>query len=174
MKKIIFALLLSFSIPAVASAVEGIAVVDIEDVRKQSVAIEKIQSEVQKKRKQFQDKVQAKQDEMREGQKKLAEQRSLLAKDVYEGKIKEFQTKANEISRELQQQRLDYDKALTLANNEVTVVIAEIVAELAKEKGFNLAVPSTVVLYYTQPLDITKEVVSRLNKKLPKVKTKLP
>lgn len=173
-KSLFFAFIISLMLPLASYAAEAIAVVDMEEVLKQSVAIDKIENQVKQKRKAFQEKVQSKEEELRDKQKKLAEQRSLLAKDAYETQVKEFQLKANEISRELQQQRVAYDKASSAAINEVKTAIAEIVNNLAAEKKFQLALPSGVLLYYTRELDITQEVITRLNKKLPSVKTKLP
>ena len=40
---------------------------------------------------------------------------------------------------------------------------------LSKEQGFDVALPSSQVLYGKETLDISDEVLARLNKQLPKV-----
>jgi len=43
---------------------------------------------------------------------------------------------------------------------------------MAKEKGFTLAIPSSQVLYYDSSLEISDEVLKRLNEKLPSLTVK--
>lgn len=174
MRPLFFALLFVVALPFTSMAQETIAIVDMQEVMKESVAIQKIQDQIKDKRKEFQEDVQKKEEDLREDEKKLVEQRALLAKEAYESKARDLQERVNEINRGLQKKRIEYDKASKAAVDEVQQVIADIVNDLASEKKFKIALPSAVVLFYGNELDITAEVVTRLNKKLPKVKTKLP
>ena len=169
----LFALVVGLFLPFASFAQDVIAVVDMQQVMDGSVAIEKVQEQIKKKYKSFQEEVQKKEESLREEEKKLIEQRSLLAKEAYQEKEKDLLKKINQVNRDLQEKRIQDGKKVKEAEQEVKEAIAAIVKNLASEKKFNLAIPSAVALYYDIKLDITKEVISRLNKELPKVKTKL-
>jgi Skp family chaperone for outer membrane proteins len=46
--------------------------------------------------------------------------------------------------------------------------IKDIIAEISKEKELDLIVPASQTLYYNDNLDISAEVLKRLNKKIRK------
>jgi Skp family chaperone for outer membrane proteins len=156
-----------------ASLANDIAVVNVQQVLQESVAMQKVQEQVKVKRKSFQDEVVKKEESLRGEEKKLLEQRSLLAKEAFEEKAKELQTKVNDVNRTLQEKRIKYDTLYNQAVDEVQVAVNSIVGELAKEKNFKIALPKNAVLYSVSELDITKDVVTRLNTNLPKVKVDL-
>ncbi len=56
--------------------------------------------------------------------------------------------------------------------DEIQKAVTGIVADMAKEKGFSIAIPTSQILYADPKLDITDEVLKRLNQKLPKLDVK--
>jgi Skp family chaperone for outer membrane proteins len=64
------------------------------------------------------------------------------------------------------------DSGFEHALSDIQKSVNEVIAELAKEKGFTLAVPTSQILYADPSMDVSKEVLERLNKKLPTVTVK--
>ena len=62
------------------------------------------------------------------------------------------------------------DQAAAAALNEVRTAMIEVVGELADSRGFNLVLPSSGLLLFSPKIDLTDEVLGRLDKKLPNVK----
>jgi Skp family chaperone for outer membrane proteins len=62
------------------------------------------------------------------------------------------------------------DRAFAGALNDIQKQIGKIVEKLSKEKGYEVVVPTSQILYVDSTLDITDEVRTRLDKKLPTVK----
>jgi Skp family chaperone for outer membrane proteins len=56
--------------------------------------------------------------------------------------------------------------AMSKVNDEIKTIIADI----SKEKSLDLIVPAAQTLYYKDELDISNEVLKRLNKEVTKVK----
>ena len=50
--------------------------------------------------------------------------------------------------------------------------IKDIIADIAKEKDFEVIIPSSQTLYYKDALDISNEVLKKLNKKITKADVK--
>jgi Skp family chaperone for outer membrane proteins len=55
------------------------------------------------------------------------------------------------------------------AVNEVKTALIEIVTEIADERGFNLVLPSSQVLFFSRQIDLTDEVLSKLDARLSQV-----
>ena len=53
--------------------------------------------------------------------------------------------------------------------NEVKGALIEIVTGIAEERGFNLVLPSSQVLFFSRQIDLTEEVLSKLNDRLAQV-----
>jgi Skp family chaperone for outer membrane proteins len=55
------------------------------------------------------------------------------------------------------------------ALNEVKEALIAIVTSIADERGFNLVLPSSEVLFFARSLDLTEEVLAKLDARLPEV-----
>ena len=65
--------------------------------------------------------------------------------------------------------RSKLDKGLAKALSDIQQKVTSIVEAVAKERGFDIAVSGTTVLYTSGSQDITDEVLSRLNNELPNI-----
>ena len=70
----------------------------------------------------------------------------------------------------VQERRRQLDQAKALALNEVRSAVIEIVGELADIRGFNLVLPTSGLLLFSPQIDLTEEVLRRLDARLPNVK----
>ncbi len=169
-----FALLamLCAATPAVAGDAPSIAVVNIQQIMREATAAKSVRDQLESKQKAFQADITKKEEALQKEDQELGKQQSVLSKEAFAEKAKAFRTKATEVQKEVQAKKALLDNAFERALNDIQKAVNEIIADLAKEKGFALAVPTSQVLYADEKMDISKDVLDRLNKKLPKLDVK--
>ena len=171
MKYLKHALFLVFiTLSGAAFSAETIAVIDMQKVRAGSVAINKVLEKIKKKRDSYQAEITKQEESLRDGEKKLAEQHALLTPEAFKAKRDDFQKQKIEVLRGVQEKRAQLDKIYSAALVELQKSVIEIVAQLSKEKGFDIALPLAQVVYSSPSLDITDQVLEKVNKKLPSIK----
>ena len=69
-----------------------------------------------------------------------------------------------------QERRRQLDQVAAAALNEVRAAMIQVVGELAEARGFNLVLPSSGLLLFSPQIDLTDEVLARLDQKLPNIK----
>ncbi len=162
---------LAFSAPAFAEGT-SIATVNYQMLMSSSSAAKSAHEQIDSKSKSMQSEISKKAEQFQKDSQELEKQRSVMAKDAFEEKKRAFAEKVTSAQKEVQSKRAILDSASEHAGNELHKTISEIVTEMAKEKGFTLVIPSSQILYGDSKLDITNEVMEKLNKKLPKVDIK--
>lgn len=156
--------------PALAETT--VAVVNTQKIMRDSKAAQSVRSQLQAKQKTFQADLDAKEKQLMAEDQALVKQRNSVEKAAFEQKVKDFRTRASEAQREVQTKKLAVDKALAVSLESIQNTVLDIVKEVAAEKKITLVVSSAQVLYTDSALDITNEVLDRLNKKLPTVAVK--
>jgi outer membrane protein len=149
-----------------------IAVVNIQQVMKDSTAAKSINSQLEAKQKSFQAELTKRDEDLQKEEKELAGQKGVLSKDAFEEKTKTFRKKVADVQKDVQTKKIMLDNGYARALSEIQKAVADIVADLAKEKGFSVAIPTSQLLYGDSKLDISSDVLDRLNKKLSKVDVK--
>lgn len=163
--------LLGFTAPAFADDAK-IAVVNIQQIMRESTAAKSVREQLESKQKSFQADITKKEEALQKEDQELAKKQSVLSKEAFAEKAKAFRSKATEVQKEVQAKKAMLDGGFERALNDIQKAVNEIIADMAKEKGFALAVPTSQVLYADDKMDISKEVLDRLNKKLPKLDVK--
>lgn len=173
---LITATIMHLASPALAQdakpAASTIAVVNIQEIMKESTAAKSVREQLESKQKDFQAEITKKEESLKKEDQELAKQKSVLSKEAFEKKATEFRKKASEMQKEVQSKKSLLDAGFENALGDIQKAVNEVIAELAKEKGFTLAIPSSQILYSDSQMDISKEVLDRLNKKLPKIAVK--
>lgn len=155
-----------------AAVTPSIAVVNIQEIMKDSTAAKSVREQLEAKQKDFQAEITKKEEDLKKEDQELGKQKSVLSKEAFEKKATEFRKKAAEMQKEVQSKKALLDSGFENALNDIQKSVSDVISELAKEKGFNVAIPSSQILYSDPKMDISKEVLDRLNKKLPKVTVK--
>lgn len=155
-----------------ASAETVVGVVNTQKIMRDAKAAQSVRSQLQAKQKSFQAELDAKEKQLLAEDQSLAKQQSSVEKAAFEQKVKEFRAKAAQAQRDVQQKKAAVDKALAESLASIQNTVLAITKEVAAEKKMNLVVSSTQTLYAEPSLDITQEVLDRLNKKLPNVAVK--
>lgn len=148
---------------------EEIAIIDIQKIITESLAAKSIATQIEKKRDEFQAEVEKEEEKLHSDDQSLSEQRSVLSKEVFEQKAKEFRSKVVEAQRMVQSRRAQLDKAHVKALEKVRKHTLDIVDGLSGKKNFKVVLPKAQVFYSKNELDISDEILKKLNEKLPKV-----
>ncbi len=149
------------------------AAVNIQKIMRDSQAAQSVRTQVEAKRGTFQKEMSELEEQLRVKNQELAKQRTLLSAEAFEEKRKQFRADVGEAQKKVQEKRIALDKAFSETLGQIQAALNEIVAQLAQEKGFNMAIPTSQILYAAPELDVTDEVLVRLNKKLPSVALKV-
>lgn len=146
------------------------AVVDHQRIMRDSRAARSIQQQLEVRRKLYLDQLAKEEQRLNELGKELARQRGVLAAEAFAARRKEYEEAVQALQRASNERRRQLDEALGAANAQVRQALKEIVDELAEARGFNLVLPASALLLFSPKIDITEEVLARLDRKLPSVK----
>lgn len=157
--------------PAVAQQMEPtvVAVVDLQHLLRDSKAGQAIEGQMEQLRQTFADQVSQQESDLRQEEKDLQEQATLLAPDVLAERRRQFEEKVVNLQRDVRTQQQALEQTYAGGVGQIRQVIIEILSEMVDERGIDLVVPQTAVLVGTRSLDITTEVLSRLDEQLPSV-----
>ncbi len=151
-----------------------IAVVDVQFVLQKSTAASSVRAQVDKLRAEYQDQVNAREQELRKQEQELKRQQSILAPHAFDAKRREFQRRVSEVQREVQQRLRQLDQIRAQGLQGIERALRPIIIDLSRERGFNLVLASTQLVFAARSLDITQTVLERLNQALPTVSLGAP
>ncbi|MFL5335890.1 MAG: OmpH family outer membrane protein [Geminicoccaceae bacterium] len=146
------------------------AVIDYQRILRDARAARAIRDQVESRRRIYQDEIAKEEQRLHEADKDLASQRSVLSPEALAEKRAAFEGEVAEVQRMAQERRRQLDQAAAAALNEVRSAMIQVVGELSDSRGFNLVVPSSGLLLFSPQIDLTADVLARLDLKLPNVK----
>lgn len=147
-----------------------IAVVDIQALLKDSKAAQDIETQLTTIRKNFQAEVEKEEKTLRDSEKKIMDQRGKISEDELKTKAAEFQKQVAASQKKVQDRKNKLDKALATAIGKLRSQIVKIVAEIGDKSGLDLVLARTDVVIVAKSLDVTAQVLERINAELPTVK----
>lgn len=113
--------------------------------------------------------VNQKEKELRSADAELNTQRNVLSPDAYSQKRRELDNRYQQDQQVIQNRRRDIDQSVGDAYNKVMKQVFEIVADMVKENDYKVVLERKVMVMAQSSLDISGEVISRLNKRMPSV-----
>ncbi|MFZ1427605.1 MAG: OmpH family outer membrane protein [Geminicoccaceae bacterium] len=150
--------------PAVA------AVIDYQRILRDARAARAVRDQVETRRKLYQDEIAKEEQRLHELDKELARQRSILTAEDFAAQRSTFESDVAGVQRMAQERRRQLDQAAAAALNEVRAAMIQVVGELSNVRGFNLVLPTSGLLLFSPKIDLTDEVLGKLDEKLPNVK----
>ena len=145
------------------------AVIDYQRVLREAAAARSIRDQIEARRLVYQEEISREEQRLHEADKAFAKQRSVLSPEAFAEKRREFEQEVAEVQRLVQERRRELDRLSGAALDQVKHVLIEIVTNLAEERGFNLVLPSSELLFFARALDLTEEVLAELDARLPEV-----
>ena len=164
----------SFVRAQVSSELEpvSLAVVDFRGVLAKSEAARNIRSAVDEKRRELRKYFLEVENSLRDEQKDLSKKRSIVTAEAFEQRARKLKEKAQSAQKLAQTSNQKLKKSFDQAMDKVQKELLRIVAEVAEESGVGVVLFRSAIVIAVKKLDISKEVLQRLNKKLPKVKVR--
>jgi outer membrane protein len=152
-----------------------IAVVDMQRVLVESAAGRSIQTQLEGERRKIRDQVSKLDEELKTGENELRRQRSVMSPDAVNEQAQGLQRKQADAQRVVQERQEAFTKGQNDAVNVVLDNMRDIVQTLSAERHLGLVVRKEVVLSMSDKnMDITDDVIQRLNTKLPTVTVTVP
>lgn len=167
-------LLVGAAAPAQTVAPPVIIIVDVQQILRDSVVARNIQSQMSQRTERYTKEVTQQEDELRRVQDQLEKQRNVLAPEAFNAKMRDFQQRYDALDHGVQVTRQALQQAYNDAMTKVENTALQIIADIAAERKANLVLTKAAVLFEAPGLDITQEVIRRLNVKLPLVTLAVP
>ena len=146
-----------------------IAIVDYPLIQKNSTAMVNIQSQIEKRRLLYQEEISQQEKELRANDQELLRQRSVLAAEAFALKRREFEAKVAQVQRQVQDRKRELDQAFEYGTKQVQLVINDIIAELSKQRNFNIVLSRQQIVFAENSLNISEDIILILNERLPLV-----
>ncbi len=151
-----------------------IAIVDVQRILQESSASKSVQKQLEAQRSKFQSEIGKEENSLRQAEQTLAKQRSQLTAQDYADKEQQLRQRFSAVENHVQLRRKVLDKSYADAMSAVRQALLDVVADVAHERRANLVVVKQQALWTDQPLDITDEVLRRLDQKIPKIDIATP
>jgi Skp family chaperone for outer membrane proteins len=146
-----------------------VAIVDIQRILTEAAASKSIREQVESYRSTYLAELTLEEDRLREEEQKLTRQRAILSADVLAERERAFRTRVAEIQQRAQTISRRLDNSINSAMNQVRRAMLPIFADLTRERGINLIVAKSQILFAVRSLEVTDEVLLRLDAVLPDV-----
>lgn len=148
--------------------------VDVQRILDESEAAKGVQKQLDSQRVRFQSETEKEENQLRQAEQELGKAHDRLSAEAYSDREQQLRQRFIAVERHVEVRRKLLDQSFTDAMNVVRDHLLTIVQTVAHEKGANLVLVKQQILWADKPLDVTDEVLTRLNKALPQVAVKAP
>ena len=152
----------------------SIAVIDMNQVLRESKVGQDINRQLEPYARGLQDEVNKGQEQFRREEEELRRQQGVLAPDAFAQKSKQFQDRWNEVNRQIQGRKQGFERSQNAASLEVRKQLRVVVDGLMRELGVNLVLEKATVIHSLESLEITRQVVQRLDQSMPSLQVPAP
>jgi len=157
----------AFAEESLANVPLKILVVDIPNVLSRSKAAQDIQKQLEEQRRSYQSQIASQEEKLRSAQVELDRQRGVLSADAFEKKQQEFRDQIASVQKGVQEKKGTLEGVFNQSMGELRKAVVTVVAEIAKERKATLVLANQQVVLVEKTLDITDEVLEKLNKSNP-------
>lgn len=112
--------------------------------------------------------------ELRAADQELAQQRTILSPEAFNTKRRELEKRIADTTQGVQNRRKEIGDAFVSAFNRIQAQVGEVVKEIAAENDYKVVLARQVVVVSQDAVDITDEVINRLNKKMTTINVAIP
>ncbi len=144
-----------------------LGVVNFQKVLSNSSPGKMASAEMNKKGKEMEGSIKQKEEELMALQKTLEREALVMGKDKSEQKQREFRIKANDYKTLKATYLKEFKQIQARHFNKIKTEVLVLATEVGKKKGFDLILEINEggVMYYTDAIDITEELITAYNKK---------
>ncbi len=151
----------------------SVGVLDLNKVLLDSKAAKNAAEQIDKIAKEIENELISSDEDMVREQNKLVEAQSIMAPEAFDVKRKEYEEKVRNYNIERQNKLVSIDRLIESSRNEILNYLKPILEEISQTKGITVILEKGTVLLNADSMDITDEVIKKLNKDLPKIEISL-
>lgn len=151
-----------------------IAVVNTQRILAQAKAAVSIRNQIEQMRTQAQAQITRNEEGLRAEEQELARQRSVLAPQAFQDRERAFRTRVGQMQEQVQNLQRDLENAYNNAMVEVRQAMGPIFVEVTRTRGVNLILDNNQVVFGERSLEVTDEIIQRLDAALPTVRVQTP
>jgi Skp family chaperone for outer membrane proteins len=152
----------------------GIVVIDTQSIYREALAVKGLQSLIDKQRSAYQEELRKQEETLRAADQELARQRTVLSPEAFAQKRRDLEEQVATLQREIQSRRRALEKLFGEGMKQVQTALVVIAREIAEARKADFVIDKSAVALVRPELEITQEVLKRLDQKLPKVTLKAP
>lgn len=146
-----------------------IAIIDVDQILQESVAAKGVRSQADKYQQTFQNEMSKEEATLRSTQQDIDQQRKTLSQDAFAEKARAFDASVAEFQRKGLARRKAFDKSYNTAMGQVQQAMLEATQQIAAHHGATVVLPRSQVVLFDDKMNITKEIIVAIDKKLPHV-----
>ncbi|MZR30484.1 OmpH family outer membrane protein [Sneathiella litorea] len=172
---ILLVLLFSF-VPlgaAQASTNAIIGVVDMQKIMRELDVVKDINSQVKAFEEKTDKELAAEEKKLKDERAQIERQKTLVTPEAYSKKQSEFNRKAADFRVKVQEKNKQLQISRVNALEKIKAQMLPVIRDVMDKNGVSLVLDVSEVLFVEKPLEITKEIMERLNKDLKKIKVEI-
>jgi Skp family chaperone for outer membrane proteins len=154
------------------SAAENYAVVDYQKVIQQSSAFQSFQKQAADNKKSLEGSLNKETEALKAMEKDLVDRRSQLSEAEFNKKRSEFESKLESFKSKLQAKQAEFENNNAAALKTIENQSKKIIADIVKQKKYDIVYQAAGLAYFQPSVDISAEVLEKLNKSLSKITLK--
>lgn len=172
---VLLAVFLMSGVPARAEGATStsVAVVDTQQILAEADAAKDILAQMKTRRDLLEKEIKKIESSLKAAEQELIKKKSTMKPEEFTTARKEFEKKLIEGRTQVQKDRRADDVAFNAAINELRQNLVTVVSDLAAERKIQLVITKQNVVIGDNSLDITKDVMDKLNAKIKTIKVKV-
>ncbi|MFO1155130.1 MAG: OmpH family outer membrane protein [Rhodospirillales bacterium] len=151
-----------------------IAVLDVERVRRSAQAVKTIHAQLGTFVDAYRNETQKEEQEIRTAQEELARKRLIVTPEAYADERRKLEEQLIQAQTRVQERRQSLERVNAEAMQQVQDVLSRIVGDVANEQQLTLILRKDQVVFLKPDLEITDQVLQRLDRQLPSVSISNP
>lgn len=152
----------------------NIAVIDMIAIRRDAKAFKHIRKQISSYREQLKKNARDIDTELQKANRELARQRAIVTPEAFRDERKKFETRVGKAQKTLQSRWRTLKEAEQNAEAKILGTLQQATVDVAKQKSLILIIRKRSIVFWVETLEITKDVIARLDKKLPRFKVAVP
>ncbi|GAB5388559.1 MAG: hypothetical protein Alpg2KO_15270 [Alphaproteobacteria bacterium] len=147
-----------------------ILVVDLDKVMVKSKAVGSIRSQFEKELESAKSRFKPEQEKLAAEEKELLRKRTILSPEAFNQQVTELRGQIASFGKDLREREVKIRQAMDKALTTFRKSAVGVVGEIAEQREADLVLPNSGVVLVSPELDITDEVIKRLDRKTPDVR----
>ena len=172
LKKLFIIIISTFIFPSVLMANypnTSIGVIDLNKILSEADAAIAAAEQIEEIAIEIENEIRLSDEEIIKEQNLLIESQAIMAPEAFEAKKNDYESKVQKYNNERQTKLMKIDELIAVSRNDILVAIKPILEEITNEKGITIILEKTSIMLSAEKMDITNEVLKKLNKSLPTI-----